>query len=340
MATFRKRSGNWQAMIRRDGYPYQSKTFDTKADAEKWARDIEGQMDLGTFVSRKEAEQTTLSEALDRYEREVTPRKKGAAQERLRIRAWKRDPLAKRSLASIRGTDFATWRDKRLAGGASPTTARNDLALISHLFTVASKEWGMESLSNPVAKIKLPAPGRARDRRLDPEVDRDGLSEETWLLASCDDGPHWLGPMVRLALATAMRQGELLALEWSNIDMARKVARVEKSKNDHTRRDRTEGRDVPLSSVSITVLKNLPRNLSGKVFDIGTMAVVHAFERACKRTGIENLRFHDLRHEATTRLFERGLNPMEVAAITGHKTLQMLKRYTHLRAEDLAARLG
>jgi len=138
-----------------------------------------------------------------------------------------------------------------------------------------------------------------------------------------------------------MRQGELLALEWRNIDLVRKVARVEESKNDHRRRDRTQGRDVPLSSGAITVLKSLPRNLSGMVSDIGTMAVVHAFQRACKRTGIEGLRFHDLRHEATSRLFERGgWGVMEVAAITGHKTLAMLKRYTHLRAEDLAAKLG
>lgn len=341
MATFRKRSGNWQAMIRRDGYPYQSKTFDTKADAEKWARDVEGEMDLGTFVSRKEAEETSLSEALDRYEREVTPAKKGAAQERLRIRAWKRDPLAARSLASIRGADIATWRDKRLAGGASPTTVRNDLSVIRHLFTIAIKEWGMESLSNPVMKIRMPAAGAARTRRLDAKPDENGKTEETRLLAECDAGPHWLGPMVRLALATAMRQGELLALEWRYIDLTRKVARVYESKNDRTRRDRTQGRDVPLSPAAIAVLEALPRNLSGEVFEIGTMAVVHAFQRACKRAGIKGLWFHDLRHEATSRLFERGgWGVMEVAAITGHKTLAMLKRYTHLRAEDLAAKLG
>lgn len=333
MAAYQKRSGNWRAIITRKGYPRLSRTFDSKADAERWAGEIEGEIRRGVFVDRREAEETTLLEALDRYEREVTPAKKGAAQERQRIRAWKRDQLALRFLASIRGTDLAAWRDKRLAGGASPTTVRNDLAVISHLFTVASKEWGMESLSNPVEKIKVPAAARARDRRLDPEADRDGLTEETWLLAACDAGPHWLGPMVRLALATAMRQGELLALQWEDIDFNRKVARLHDTKNG-------DRRDVPLSSAAIKALKDLPRNISGKVFNIGTMAVVHAFQRACKRTGIEDLRFHDLRHEATSRLFEKGLNPMEVAAISGHKTLQMLKRYTHLRAEDLVTRLG
>lgn len=340
MATFRKRVGNWQAIIRRDGYPYQSKTFDTKAEAEAWAAIIESEMTRGVFVERKEAEQTTLDEALDRYEREVTLAKKGAPQERLRIRAWKRDPLALRSLASIRGADIATWRDRRLAGGASPTTVRNDLALLSHLFTVATKEWGLESLSNPVQKVKIPAAAPARDRRLDSRPDENGKTEVDRLLGACDAGPHWLGPMVRLALATAMRQGELLALDWGLIDLERRVARLQETKNDRSRRDRTKGRDVPLSSEAIRVLRAMPRNIDGRLFSIGTMTVVHAFQRACKRAGITGLRFHDLRHEATSRLFEKGLNPMEVSSVTGHKTLQMLKRYTHLRAEDLASKLG
>jgi integrase len=333
MATFQQRAGNWRAIITRKGYPRQSRTFDLKADAEKWARDIERDMDRGVFVCRKEAERTTLAEALERYEREVTPAKKGAAQERLRIRAWKADPLAQRSLAFIRSSDLAAWRDKRLAGGTSPTTARNDLAVISHLFNVAAREWGMESLTNPVEKIKMPLPARARDRRLDPRPDSEGRTEEVRLLSACDAGPHWLGPIVRLALATAMRQGELLSLEWGNIDLTRKVAKLDDTKNG-------ERREVPLFPAALTVVEALPRNISGKAFTIGTMAVVHAFQRACKRADIVDLRFHDLRHEAASRLFEAGFNPMEVATVTGHKTLQMLKRYTHLRAEDLAKRMG
>lgn len=340
MATFQKRSGNWRAIITRKGYPRLSRTFDSKADAERWAGDIEGEIRRGAFVDRTEAEQTTLLDALDRYEREITPAKKGAMQERQRIRAWKRDPLAQRSLASIRGADMATWRDKRLADGASPTTARNDLALISHLFTIATKEWGMESLSNPVQKIKVPSAAPARERRLDLRLDEDGKTEEERLLEACDAGPHWLTPIVRLALATAMRQGELLSLEWNQVDLERRVARLLDTKNDRTRRDRTKGRDVPLSSDAINVLRAMPRNMDGRLFTIGTMTVVHAFQRACTRAGITDFRFHDLRHEATSRLFEKGLNPMEAAAVTGHRTLTMLKRYTHLRAEDLAAKIG
>lgn len=99
-------------------------------------------------------------------------------------------------------------------------------------------------------------------------------------------------------------------------------------------------RDVPLSSRAKKALKSFPRQLSGRLFPVGPATITQAFRRAVKNAGIEDMTFHDLRHEAASRLFELGLNPMEVASITGHKTLQMLKRYTHLRAEDLAIKLG
>ncbi|BBF65303.1 site-specific integrase [Acidithiobacillus sp. 'AMD consortium'] len=99
-------------------------------------------------------------------------------------------------------------------------------------------------------------------------------------------------------------------------------------------------RRVPLSSRALAVLDALPRRMDGEVWGVRADSITQAFARACHRAGIEDLRFHDLRHEATSRFFEKGLNPMQVAAITGHKTLQMLKRYTHLRAEDLAKILG
>ena len=198
---------------------------------------------------------------------------------------------------------------------------RLELALLSNLFTVAAKEWRMESLTNPVLAVRKPAASRPRERRLVGD-------EEARLLASCAD---WLRPMVILALETGMRKGEILALRWENVDLAKRVALLPDTKNG-------TARHVPLSSRAGDVLKGLPRNISGGVFT--NQNVSHAFIAATQKAGIEGLHFHDLRHEATSRLFEKGLNPMQVAAITGHKTLQMLKRYTHLRAEDLAKMLG
>ena len=135
------------------------------------------------------------------------------------------------------------------------------------------------------------------------------------------------------SLETAMRRGELVRMRWEQVNVAKRVLRIPDTKNG-------ESRDIPLSSRALEILDELPRRIDGKVFGLTANSISQAFERASERAGISNLRFHDLRHEATSRFFERGLNPMQVASITGHKTLQMLKRYTHLRAEDLAKLLA
>ena len=267
------------------------------------------------------------------------------------IDAWKRHPLANRYLATLRPSDFAAYRDERLKARKAASTVRLELAVISHLFTIAGKEWGMP-LPNPIMNIRKPRVNNARERRLSRE-------EESYLLESLDNpGPSagnrknvWMGPLVMFALETAMRQGELLALEWNRVDLARSVAVLADTKNGETRA-------VPLSPAAVRVLKALPRSLNGKVFQTTGSALKQSWERAvvraqrrylddCRRDGklpatgfLDDLHFHDLRHEATSRLFEGGkFDMMEVASITGHKTLSMLKRYTHPRAEDLAKKL-
>lgn len=357
MATFVRRRGPdgrwiWQARVRKKGWPQQTRTFDLKAHAAVWARAVELEMERGVFVSRAEAEATTLAEALNRYEAEVSVRKRGSARERRRIERWRQRPLAKRSLASIRGKDIADYIRERETEGAGPNTIRLDLALLSHLFTVARSAWGMESLSNPVALVKGSRPKlpRGRDRRLLP-------GEEARLLAACRAYGGPLEAIVALALETAMRRGEIAAMRWEHLDRRARVLRVPETKTGEPRR-------VPLSSRVLEVLDGLaspqgrPRRIDGYVWGVTANAITQAFGRVVKRAlkdyevectaageepdprMLRGLRFHDLRHEATSRLFEKGLNPMQVAAITGHKTLQMLKRYTHLRAEDLVDLLG
>jgi hypothetical protein len=143
MATFRKRANNWQARIQRKGYPEITKSFSTKADAIAWARHTETELDKGIFINRSEIEKTTLKELLNRYLQEITPNKKGAQNETYRINAWLKEPLTNRFLPNIRSTDFALWRDKRLAQGKSPNTVRLDLAVIANLYNVAKNEWGL-----------------------------------------------------------------------------------------------------------------------------------------------------------------------------------------------------
>ena len=312
----------------------QVKTFDAKADAEVWARRIEEEIDRGVdravFASRVEAETTTLHEALDRYEREVTPGKKGRADERYKLDVWRRSALAARPLASIPGKDLAAWRDTELGCGSAPGTIRRRLALLAHVFVIARREWGLSSLTNPADNVRLPPPGPPRDRRLVND-------EYPRLLAAATAYGGDIGPLITWAIETAMRRGEIAAMRWDHLDRKARVLLIPETKTGTPRR-------VPLSTAALAVLDvrmhGLPRRIDGRVWGMRPDSVSQAFERVCKAAGIEGLTFHDLRHEATSRLFEKGLNPMEVAAITGHKTLQMLKRYTHLRAEDLVGRLG
>ncbi len=324
MAYFQKRSGSWRAIVKRKGFDRITRTFDTKVAAETWSRQIEAEMDRGIYVSRKEAESTTLSEALDRYEREVSSTKKGHLQEKKRIRVWKSNPLGKRFLASIQGKDFALYRDERIKSGSSANTVRLDLAVISHLFEIARKEWGIEGLHNPVKAIRMPSPPAGRDRRLQPgELKKllDSSSEE-------------LDQVIRFALETAMRRGELSGMTWDMVDLKKRTVTLPETKNG-------QKRIVPLSSIAVAILKQRQntRRIDGKVWNIGPDAISQDFAKACRMAGISGLHFHDLRHEATSRLFEKGFDTMEVRTITGHKTLQMLARYTHLRAEDLVERM-
>ena len=326
MAAFQKRSGAWRALIRRRGYPPLTRTFDSKAKAETWARQIEGEMDRGVFVSRAEAENTTLADALDRYAAEVSSSKKTANREIYTIRWWQTSALGPRSLASIRGKDIMAMLAAKEAEGAAPHTIHLYLALLSHLFTVARRAWGMEGLSNPTEFVRKPKLPQGRDRRL---ID----DEQIRLLNAAQAYGGEIGAIITWAIETAMRRGEIAAMRWEHLDRKDRVLLIPETKNGTPRQ-------VPLSTVALGVLDGLPKRGDGRIWGMRPDSISQAFERVCKAAGIEGLTFHDLRHEATSRLFEKGLGLMEVASITGHKSLQMLKRYTHLKAKDLVGRLG
>ena len=143
MASITKRGNFWRGQIIRRGYPPQFRTFDTRQEADAWARATEAEMDRGIFVSRTESERTTLKEALDRYWTEIASKKSHPQQEKQRIERWKAHGLSHRYIASLRGADFAKYRDQRLEAGRATNTVRLELAIISHLFEIARKEWGM-----------------------------------------------------------------------------------------------------------------------------------------------------------------------------------------------------
>jgi integrase len=317
---------SYRAQVRIRGEVPHTKTFARKTDAKDWIRRIEEGIKNGE-APNPEAGKTTLAEALGRYLREITPRKKGADRERNRILAWQRDPLSRKFLTALRGKDLAEYRDARREQGAAESTIRSELALVSHVYTIARKDWGMVGLKNPLKDMTLPGSSRERNRRLE-------AGEEERLQAALAGTPY-VAEIAAVAIESGMRQGELLGLTWADLDSEKRIARLRDTKSG-------EAREVPLSRAAMHLIKSLPRPLDpgSRVFQISQNALIKSFRKACTAAGIADLRFHDLRHEAISRLFERGLNVAEVAAISGHRTWSQLRRYTKLRAEDLVLKLA
>lgn len=327
MASIRKRGNKWQVRIIRKGHPPETKTFESKAEAERWGRSIESEIDKGSYVSRSEAEQVTLAEIIDRYISEVSPQKRGGPEEIIRLKAMKRYRITKFSMATLTPTIVAEYRDERLKA-CKPSTVIRDLGMLSSMINHCRREWGI-AIANPVSQIRKPSMPPGRDRVLSTE-ETDRLL--TALAPTGRRNPYIL-PLAQLALETAMRRSELLGLEWKNIDLSKRVAFLPLTKNGSERH-------VPLSTVAVSILQNLQRNSDGRVFPVGIAAMEAAFLRGVRRAGLDGLHFHDLRHTATTNLAEKLPNILELGAVTGHKELRMLKRYYHPKAEDIARKLG
>ena len=215
MASIRKRGNlQWEARIRKKGMPTTCKTFDTRAEAEKWAREIESEIDRGIYVSRSEAEGTTLREALERYAEEYLPRLAHYDKNIYTVKALQRRTIADKFMSAVRSKDIANFIKEREAEGVSSNTIRIDLAMLSRLFNVARSDWGMESLHNPVEGVSKPKLPKGRERRLETE-------EEERILAATNPEMRFI---IRLALETAMRREEISSLQWSRIDLQRRTA--------------------------------------------------------------------------------------------------------------------
>lgn len=276
--------------------------------------------------------QLPLSRAFERYLRTVSSKKKGHNQEIFRARVICASALGEKPMAKITGRDIAAYRDSRLATVSKQTkrlitnsTVLSELALLSDLFEIARTEWHAVR-GNPTKDIRKPKPNPPRTRRL------RGSEERRTLRACLAHKNPALYSIVVLAIETAMRQGEILGLTWENIDIRSGVASLPHTKNGSPR-------DVPLSIRARDALTRLGIRSEGRVFSSSADSVKGAWRSILTSLRVKTLRFHDLRHEATSRLFERGLDVMEVATITGHKDLKMLRRYTHLSAKLLVAKL-
>lgn len=328
MASIIKRGDmQWQAKVRVKGFPAQSKTFIMKADAEKWGKETEIAIERNLFFDRSIAERTTVSSLIERYRNEELPKKKGKYFNTCLKHLD--EAFGEYALSSVTPELISKHRDLRLKTvGAS--TVRKEIFTLKVIIDLASMEWGIPISNNPCLLVKKPVEPKGRDRRL-------VAGEEERIMVACKnhEASVFLVAIVRLALETGCRASELLKLEWCDVNLTKRTAKLWETKNG-------ENREIPLSSSAAAALQSLPRHISGRVFNswCAVESLNNAWRKSCERAEIDGLRFHDLRHEAISRLFEKGLNIMEVAHISGHKTLTMLKRYTHLKAEDLAMKLG
>lgn len=340
-----------RAKVRRAGISSLSKTFPiqgaraadrnvARRQAERWANEVESEIDRGTFISMQVASKTRLRACLTRYLEEVSAQKKGAYQEKSKIKIILQHPIVDLLMSEVRSHHIAQYRNDRLEQVIGDTV-RRELAIVSNMFNVARSEWDMEGLINPVELVKLPPPSKPRSRRV--------MQNELDMILSHTGSQH-LSALLLLFIETAMRRSEMVSLSWKNVHLNKQYALLIDTKND-------ESREVPLSSRAVAELALIEPKI-GLVFHLRADSVTQCFGRAKKRarkTYVEQcladkvepdpdflvtLRLHDLRHEAASSFFEKGLNMMEVATMTGHKDLKMLKRYTHLRSQDIALKLG
>jgi len=274
-----------------------------------------------------------VSEALTKYKNTVSILKKGYEQEKYRIEAIANSFLGALVTRKVTSVHIATYRDDRLQQINSKTkkkistaTVRLEMSLLSSFFDICRIELGLCD-NNPVTNVRKPKPTPGRDRRLTAREERLILR-----YAHAHVNIEFYSIII-IALETAMRQGEILSLRWEHINLKTRIAHLFDTKN-------SENRDVPLSLRARDALIRLQVRNKGKVFNYTSRGIKSTWRFMRVKLAIDDLHFHDMRHESVSRLFELGsLDMMEIASISGHKSLSMLKRYTHLKATNLVRKL-
>jgi integrase len=316
MATIRKRLGKYQVQVRKDGKNI-SKTFTSKSDALKWSKEQEVQIEQGSYTSKKKS--PLLSYLLAQWEQEVLKDLKSWKVDHYKVAMISRE-LGHLPLDKITSTLLASYRDKRLAV-ASNQTVKHELGIIRRAMKKGI-EWGYISsvpfLSSPSLK------GQARTRRLKE-------SEISLLLKSTDE---YLRHVIIILIETAMRRGELASISIADIDLDSRLITLKDTKNG-------DDRIVPLSNRALESINYLIKQAkSQRLLNYSREWLTEKFITHCKSIGLEDFRLHDLRHEGVSRLFEKGLNMIEVSTISGHRDVSMLKRYTHINPSTLITKIN
>ena len=338
MATIEKRTDStggttYRVKVRLRGYPPQTATFDRQTDARKWATQTEAAIQEGRHFKHAEAKKRTVAELLDRYTQDVLPNKGRQKQSQGHQLAFWRAELGPYLLSDLTPDRIAKARDK-LAKTTTrgktiqPATVVRYLSVLSHACTMAVKEWRWLD-DNPCRKVTKPKEPRGRVRFLSDD-------ERTRLLDACraSSAPD-LYPATVLALSTGARRMEILGLTWPQVDLERRVAILHDTKNG-------ERRVLPLAGPALALLRERAkdrrtdtdllfpggrrRTTDGTPGALKPVDLAFAFAVAMERAGIDNFRWHDLRHSAASYLAMNGASLAEIAEVLGHKTLAMVKR--------------
>jgi len=321
MATFVRVGDKTKAIIRKQGFPTKAKTFLRLTDAKKWAKRLEAQIESGSVDSNVVLRYYTLKDSLKHYFTSCERRNLKALKY---IQAHSR--IICKAIGHVRLCDLTVkkleeYRDDRLQT-VSPASVKHELGIIKRSLAEFCNSNGLTNYRVPA--IRPPKVSNARSRRL--------KSAELINLLSVISN-YEVRALIQLAIETGMRRGELMRIEARDIDYDRRTLAVNETKTNLPR-------TIPLTITAISILRDQQgRASTDTLFSIKADSLTQAFARACAKTGIQNLRFHDMRHEATSRFFEMGLSLMEVASITGHQDPRMLRRYTHLEATDLLKKL-
>lgn len=334
MASIKKRGTIWRAQLKVDGVR-DSSSFSSQLEAKAWAAQREAEIRSAEASKAKGVDPTkTMQDVFTRYKEEVSEHKKGKKWEIIRLDFFAthmigKDNFAEMKIASITTDDMTKWKNMRLES-VSGSTVNRELNLLSHVFTMASKDWKW-ILENPIADLSRPKESPPRDRRISQdEIDR------LCLALGYDDHDEdivWsqserVGLAFMLAIETGMRSGEMMAITWDLVH----------ANHIHLPREITKNgtkRDVPLSIKAKTLLKRLSKQKGKTCFDVSDSNRDALFRKARDAAMIENLHFHDTRHEAVTRLAKK-LNVLELARMIGHKDLKMLQIYYNETAEEIA----
>lgn len=323
MATIRKRDGKFQAQVRRGGV-FKSATFFKKSDAEAWARQVEAAVCSGR-VQPFEYEPSCLAEIVERYKREITPAKRGREFEDIVLTAMLREKWMHLPLQQLGPRHFAAYKQARLEK-VSASTFRRQYGLLLAILRHAEQEWQWVTPTSSATKITLPkAPKTA--------IQRISEADETAIFAATDNLKNpYMKPLIALAITSGLRRGELLSLRFKDWDRAGNWLLVREAKSGHPRQ-------VPLFGKGLDAVASLWPSNHDMIFPITPNAVKLNWNRLRVSAGLPNVRFHDLRHEAISRLFEKGLTVPEVAAISGHRTPSQLFRYAHADLNSIVRKL-